>query len=78
MLKGIQAELWPQRLLATEADTYMHSIASDIASWVLCSSQHVNTARCEANFNAQLPHKADVSQKTAKSFVTDPCMHAVG
>ncbi|KAL0049677.1 hypothetical protein WJX82_007339 [Trebouxia sp. C0006] len=44
MLKGLQAELWPQRLLATDADTDMHSIALDIASWVVGSSQHVNTA----------------------------------
>ncbi|KAL0042735.1 hypothetical protein WJX79_009142 [Trebouxia sp. C0005] len=47
MLKGLQAELWPQKLLATDADTNAHSIAADMdaASWVICSSQHVNTAR---------------------------------
>lgn len=80
MLKGLQAELWPQRLLATDADTDMHSIASDIdaASWVVCSSQHVNTARYEANLNAQLSHKADIFIRQPKGFVTDPCMHAVG
>ncbi len=80
MLKGLQAELWPQKLLVTDAITDMHNIAADIdaASWVVCSSQHVNTARYEAKSNAHLSHQADMSQKTAKGFVTDPCMHAVG
>ncbi|DBA90086.1 hypothetical protein WJX77_011445 [Trebouxia sp. C0004] len=47
MLQGLQAELWPQRLLATDADMDMHIIAADIdaASWVVCSSQHVITSR---------------------------------
>ena len=80
MLKGLQAELWPQRLLATDADTDMHSIASDTdaASWVVCSSQHVNTARYEAKLKSQLSYQADMSRNTAKGFVTDPCIHAVG
>lgn len=80
MLKGLQAELWPQKLLATDADTNAHSIAADMdaASWVICSSQHVNTARYEAKLKSQLSHQADRIQTSAKGFVTDPCIHDVG
>ncbi len=71
MLKGLQAELWPQRLLATDADTDMHSIASDIdaASWVVCSSQHVNTARYEAKLKSQLSHQADIFRRQPKDLL---------
>lgn len=76
MLKGLQAELWPQRLLATDTD--MYSTGSDMASWVLCSSQHVNTARYEAKLKTQLSHQADIFRRQPKGFVINPCMHAVG
>ncbi len=75
MLKGLQAELWPQRLLATGADTDMHSIALDIASWVVGSSQHVNTAWYEAKQKSQLSHQAVMFRRQPKDLLqTHACV----